>query len=299
MADDGVDMEPFSLLAHEIRLDIIRAFFNQWDDIEADSLDDAREKRGLRYSTLMDAIGMQDSGKFNYHLEQLLGVYVEQVGEQYVPTASSIALYHAVLANRPTENLHQDEVDIDASCPACGEPILARYDQEYLIVDCEHCDDWWGLRYPFPKNGLDSRAGTELLDALDNRAMYDIGLARTGQCPSCAGHVSIELAPDRLDGGQIPTVSFSCGTCFWGASLDVLNALRFDPRVAAALTDLGVVPEAENANDWLDEDAELDVTGEAVDEDGQIAVRIKTHEGTATVDVDDDLSVLSVDVEMI
>lgn len=297
MTDDGVDMEPFSLLAHEIRLDIVRAFFGQWDDIEADSLDDARDERGLRYSTLMDAVGMEDSGKFNYHLEQLRGVYVEQVDERYVPTASAIALYHAVLANRPTQQ-SDNGVDIDAPCPACDQPVQARYDQEYLIVDCPHCEDWWGLRYPFPKNGLDGRSGRELLDALDDRAMYDIGLARTGQCPSCAGHTTVTIDPERLDGSQVPTAAFSCETCFWVASIDVLNALRFDPRVAAALVDLGLVPDAETGQEGLEEDVAADVTGEPVDgAQDSVAITIATSAKTATIIVDEDLSVCSVEVE--
>ncbi|MDF9745462.1 DUF7347 domain-containing protein [Natrinema salsiterrestre] len=86
--------EAFSLLDHEIRLEILLALLEDWHAVYT-------EPRS--YTELMDAVGMRDSGKFNYHLDKLRGVYVRQVEDGYVPTASVTALYRAVLAHRPTD----------------------------------------------------------------------------------------------------------------------------------------------------------------------------------------------------
>ena len=75
--DEGPDgdrasvREAFSLLAHEVRLDIVLALLENWAAVDTEP---------QSYSDLMDAVGMRDSGKFNYHLDKLRGV---------APTASN------------------------------------------------------------------------------------------------------------------------------------------------------------------------------------------------------------------
>ena len=291
MADDGIDMEAFSLLAHEIRLGILQAFFEQWTTLDPDSLEDAKAERSLSYSELMDAVGMRDSGKFNYHLEQLRGVYVEKVDEEYIPTASAIAFYQTMLANRPTTMAEQSELELDAACPHCGGSVRGRYEQESLSIDCADCDEWWGLSYTFPKNGLRERDGNDVLEALEKRAMYHIGLARTGQCPKCAGNVVSTIPRDRLDGERTPTVEMNCDTCSWMVTIDVLNALQFDPQVAAGLRDMGL-----DLDDEYDtEDLVPDLTGELTATDpARVTITVRTDEATGTIVIDDSLDVLSV-----
>jgi hypothetical protein len=63
--------EAFALLGHEIRLGILRAFFDNYVPLDPDSLHEVREQRTLSYAELMAATDMEDSGKFNYHLEKL------------------------------------------------------------------------------------------------------------------------------------------------------------------------------------------------------------------------------------
>lgn len=131
--------EAFTLLGHEIRLGILRAFFERYAPVDPDSRSEVREQRTLSYAELMAATDMEDSGKFNYHLEKLRGIYVEEIEEGYVPTASAIALYEAVMANRPTESIPVN-FDIDESCPNCTSGLRGKYEQEFLTVECPACD---------------------------------------------------------------------------------------------------------------------------------------------------------------
>lgn len=289
--DDSINMAAFSLLAHDIRLDILRAFFEQWTTFDPDSMDERKAKRSLTYSELMDAVGMRDSGKFNYHLEQLRGVYVEKIDDAYIPTGSAIALYQTVLAQRPTETADLTEFDIDMECPYCGGGVRGRYEQESLTIDCADCDEWWGISYSFPKNGLRGRDGEAILDALAHRATYHLGLARTGQCPACAGLTVIDIPRHRLDGEQTPTTEMHCQTCSWVATMDLMNVLEFDSRVAAALVDLGIGPDETESIPPV-------VTGTLESTDPvRVALTIDTGEGTGTVVVDDELTVQSVSVD--
>lgn len=283
--DERIDIEAFSVLAHEIRLGVLQAFF---DHVRALDEQPDRDERGLTYSELMDAVGTADSGKFNYHLDRLRGIYVEQIGDRYVPTASAVALFRAILANRPT--VEATETEFGAVCPACSSPVTARYEQERLIVDCPDCEEWWGLSYPFPKHGLENHAD-DLLTALSDRAHHDVSLARTGQCPACAGRVDATIPRDTLDGERDPTVEFACGACLWEATIDALNALRFEPRVAAALVELDVLPDGEASDD-------PQMTGRVESESPfRAVIDIETETGHASIVVDGTLDVHSVTVD--
>jgi len=221
--------EAFSLLAHDIRLDIVLALLENWAAVYTEP---------QSYSELMDAVGMEDSGKFNYHLDKLRGVYVEQVDDGYVPTASATALYRAVLAHRPTET-DTATGELDEVCPHCGGALVERYERSFFTLDCAGCDSWEPITYAFPKNGLRDREGTQRYRAVMERASYHVGLARTGQCPFCAGRVQFEFAPDWVGETDPPSVEMTCATCTWTVGIALLTPLRFAPRVAAALVRIG------------------------------------------------------------
>jgi len=149
--------EAFSLLDHEIRLEILLALLEDWHAVYT---------APKSYAELMDAVGMRDSGKFNYHLDKLRGVYVRQVEDGYVPTASVTALYRPVLAHRPTERLEYEPTAIDSTCPRCDSAAILRYDRGFVSVECTACDDWPGFTYPFPKTGSRGEALGQSLERL-------------------------------------------------------------------------------------------------------------------------------------
>lgn len=297
-SDRGRDAteEAFALLGHEIRLAILRAFFKRYTPIDPGSRSDVREQRALSYAELMAATNMEDSGKFNYHLEKLRGVYVEEIEEGYVPTASAISLYEAVIANRPTESVPTN-FDIDETCPNCASGLQGKYEQEFLTVECSACDLFWGATYRFPKNGLAVREGEGVYEALYDRMMHHVGLARTGQCPSCAGITSVTVPRDRLDEDSTPTAEMTCGTCSWFVTVDIVSALQFEPRVMNALLELGV-PLSESSSMRATEQVLPDVTGRVSTHDSACAtINISHGDAVAEITVEDDLEVRSVAIE--
>jgi hypothetical protein len=287
--------EAFALLGHEIRLAILRAFFDRYAPVDPDSRSEVRDRRALSYAELMAATDMEDSGKFNYHLGKLRDAYVEKVEEGYVPTASAIALYEAVVANRPTESILVD-FDIDEACPNCTSGLRGQYEQEFLTVECPACDLFWGATYRFPKNGLAVREGEGVYEALYDRMMHHVGLARTGQCPSCAGLTSATVPRERLDDESTPTVEMACGTCSWLVTVDVVSALQFEPRVTSALLEIDI-PLSEPSSMRATENVLSDVTGRIGSDEPFRATITITHDGAvAEIVVEDSLDVHSVTV---
>jgi hypothetical protein len=273
--------DALSVLAHEIRLDIVLALLEGWAGVHTEP---------QRFSELMDAVEVKDSGKFNYHLNRLRGVYVEKVEDGYVPTAAATALYRAVLAHQPAEETPPTG-ELDGACPNCGGSVVERYERSFLTYECTDCEDWPGVTYSFPANGLRGRTAAERQQAVMHRADYHIGLARTGQCPFCAGQVQVQFdtQADWVERGESPAVELVCDTCSWRVVVSVLTPLQFEPRVAAALIRVGVDPPLTGSHT-------TEASVERVSEDPvRRAVTAETDEGTVTVVVDDELAVQSVD----
>jgi hypothetical protein len=272
--------EAVSLLAHDIRVDILLALLDGWAGVHT-------EPRG--YAELMRAVGIEDSGKFNYHLGRLRGVYVEKVEDGYVPTAAATALYRAVLAHRPTERTTRTGT-VAGGCPNCGGTVAERYERSFLTVECTECEAWPGVTYSFPVNGLRGRTGGERLEALTTRASHHVGLAQTGQCPFCAGRVEVQFDPevDWMRNGDVPPVELACDTCSWLVVVGVLTPLQHQPRVAAALTTVGAEPPLD---DGFETTVDRDPEGP-----GRLVVEVQAEDGVTQVAVDDELTVRDVRV---
>jgi hypothetical protein len=138
---DGGFRGAFSLLADETRLDIV------------EHLRDV-EDGPVPYAELKDALGIRDSGRFNYHLRQLRGAFVRKTDGGYVLLSSADALYQAMVAV--------------FECPDCETPAF---------------------EYPFPPGGFAERTPAEALRAFDRRTRHHISLAQEGVCPHCSGSV--------------------------------------------------------------------------------------------------------------
>ncbi|WP_126662666.1 winged helix-turn-helix domain-containing protein [Haloterrigena salifodinae] len=295
--------EAFSILNHEIRLEILLALLEDWDAVYTEP---------KSYAELMDAVGMRDSGKFNYHLDKLRGVYVREVEDGYVPTASVTALYRTVLAHRPTERREFESSEIESACPRCEAALVLCYERGFATVDCPACEEWDGFTYPFPKNGLEEQDAGAIARTVARRARRDIGLARAGQCPFCAGATTVTLRLEALesdndggsdgngdaggaeiaDCGRDPWVEITCDDCTFLAGVRPMTALLTDAQAAGALADAGFDLER---YDW-----ELPAPTVRVEsrEPTRIALEVDGDEGNGSVTavVDDAFAVRSVTV---
>lgn len=272
--------EAFSLLDHEIRLEILLALLEDWHAVYTEP---------QSYTELMDAVGMRDSGKFNYHLDKLRGVYVREVEDGYVPTASVTALYRAVLAHRPSDRLGYDPTTIDSACPRCDAAPILRYERGFVSVECPACDDWVGFTYPFPKNGFEGRSADAVVRATTRRARHHIALARDGQCPFCAGTTSVDLHLDEIEDETL--VEIACDTCTFLVGVEPLPALLFADRVAGVLADAGV------DLDRYDWELPTPTTRIHSRDPLRVALEVAGDAATITIVVDGELAVRSVDVD--
>ncbi|MDQ2050088.1 winged helix-turn-helix domain-containing protein [Natronolimnohabitans sp. A-GB9] len=272
--------EAFSLLGHEIRLEILLALLEDWVAIYTEP---------KSYAELMEAVGIRDSGKFNYHLEQLRGIYVRKVDDGYVPTASATALYRAVLAHRPTETFALEPTPIDADCPVCGSGAVLRYERGFVSIDCDDCEEWVGFTYSLPQRAFDRQDVDAVLEVLDARVRHDLAIARRGQCPDCAGEIAVDPRIEAVD-DDAHWMAFECSTCSFVLGIDLLSATVTDDRVAMALRELGIDP-----HQYLWELPAGTVRLESRDPT-RLTVDLDGETGTVTVVVDEEVAIATVTV---
>lgn len=107
----------------------------------------------LSFTALRDQVGIRQGGQFNYHLDKLLGHFVDKVDEGYVLRQPGRRVVQAVLSGAVTANAEIELTDLDRSCWWCGAPIMMSYYEERVDLYCTGCDGTYGdmsARRPAP-----------------------------------------------------------------------------------------------------------------------------------------------------
>lgn len=101
-------------------------------------------------------------------------------------------------------------------CPTCAEPLLARYEDELVRLECETEHLWFS--FPVPSGAAVGRSVPELLDVTVRRASVNVEQSRNGLCPRCWGVTTLEIAePDGTYeplGADWRRVAIECERCW-------------------------------------------------------------------------------------
>lgn len=190
--DDGVveGADAFDVVGHEIRLATIEAL--------AERRREAWLPRGLAFADLCDAVGVDDTGKFNYHLGELRGTYVERHDGVYVLTNAGFELAGALRAGTfgAASDLERRE-RVDQTCHACDDALRAVYEDGYLRLACPtHGPVLAATLPPAAVRGRDVEA---LVDLARARSAEMVNRVQAGGCPHCWGRAAFTTpaAPSR------------------------------------------------------------------------------------------------------
>ncbi|WP_440991598.1 winged helix-turn-helix domain-containing protein [Haloarchaeobius baliensis] len=190
----------FGLLGSEARVDILRALGSRPDD-------------EFSFSELFDAVAIDDSGNFNYHLEKLRGVFVRKT-DGYGLTHAGKSVVGAMYAGTYTANAAIEPISADWDCLLCGGEMLIHYEDERVRFRCEDCEE--GASFPFPPGNLDEFDRDELPRAFARWYHQSFRKLFNGFCGVCSGRVERELLhpPESIEEGRGPSeVAFECTRC--------------------------------------------------------------------------------------
>lgn len=242
-------IDAFKRLGNETRLGILLALWEAYDPHAEDN--------SLPYSAILDRVQIRDSGQFSYHLNQLLGHFVEETDDGYALRNSGLKIVQTVISGAGLEAASLDPTEIVLSCHRCGAPVELSYEGEYLYHTCTQCEGNTGenftedrpvgtlMRWDFNPSGLANRTPGELFVAGMIKALRDFGLLVRGLCPQCTGTVegSLQICEDHRtgDGAACPAcgtrdeirVQYRCAVCKYGDSYPVDAVIYDHPAVIA------------------------------------------------------------------
>jgi hypothetical protein len=231
--DVDESIEAFDLLSNEVRLDILRALGG------AMASDDAP----LAFSDLQRRVGVEDNGRFNYHLTKLTGHLVAKREDGYELKPPGNNIYQAIVSGAYTDDGGTDPVPVDGECcPYCGADAAAWYEDSHFHLGCSECENLV-IRYPLPPASFDHDRPESLLRAGGAYILRDQASMRQGLCPYCAGDVESQLTGE---GGGLEEFNervyssvarFVCRRCSWSMHCGVPFAMNIEPAVVSFFHD--------------------------------------------------------------
>lgn len=278
--------DAFAALADPMRVDILRAL---WDA-------DGNE---ATFSELREAVGVSDSGRFNYHLRQLTDTFVSKTEGGYRLTVAGSSVVGSLLAGAYTRVGTVGPVPVEEPCGFCGGQRHFTYDDERARIECEDCDVGTHFRVP---PGVFAEYETEEFPSVTERYVRsNFEQADNGFCPYCEGRIRPELATadtdtadedDPPDFADIPTAQYDCQRCGETFTTDLGAGLMNRAPVIAFFDDHGIDIQTAPLSRVRAADPE---DAEILDRDPLRArVRYRADGETLTLTVDDSLKILDV-----
>lgn len=301
----------FALLGNETRMEILQV------------LGDTDQP--MAFSDLREQVGVSDSGRFNYHLDQLVGHFVRDSENGYVLHRAGERVIEAVLSGAVTENPVIEPTRTDQPCPHCDASVKISYRGEWLALSCTECsgtyeespgneanvpDEMLDHGYlgglALPPAGIQGREAMEVLRAAEVWGTLETLAAAEEICPRCSASMETSVAVcenhDTSDG--------LCGNCGFRSSVSLETSCTNCPNTThgafaihlASNTDLIAFQTTRGFNPLKPGDlfAAAKVDQEILSTDPfRARFTFTIDEDSITLTVDDELQVVNVQEEAI
>lgn len=227
--------EAFTALADSTRVEILRTLWESEED-------------EMSFTDLREAIGMGDSGQFNYHLDKLTGRFVTGGKGGYSLTIAGQLVYGSLLSGAYSKEESIGPIELSDPCPACGGSRTLQYDEETVTVECDSCDI--APRAAVPP-GVFAGYERDAIPAVANSYFRTIvQQSDNGFCWYCEGKttptvVTVSSVVDESleypgDGDELPVVQYGCERCGNSLTVNLGNSLLDHPAVVSFYYDHGI-----------------------------------------------------------
>lgn len=187
--------QAFALVSNEIRQEILLTLSKPGEDTLNTPV--------LSFSELYSRADVDvGTSNFNYHLQQLLGKFIEKRGDQtahlnqelasdegYALRPEGLLLTWIIRSATSTKSSEIDGCDAGFNCYHCGHRVEAKYENAIFLVECPGCDYHYDYNPTPPGIIYNTNDCSEILNRVGeyNRTIRS-GFAR-GVCPLCANTV--------------------------------------------------------------------------------------------------------------
>lgn len=222
--------EAFALVGNEIRAEILRVLGEKPHS----------EQTFSELHSKVDAEG--DSGQFNYHLQRLVGHFIDRSDEGYRLRPRGIVLYRMIVTGIFTRHESVSSFDAGFDCHFCESSVEAIYDDGQFVVQCSNCGHDYNHTMTPPSLADDSQA---LLSRVDQYSRHEFLAFARGVCPVCVGNITVQFIPASegpFHSGEDLSVltRLSCSHCGARQYLSVGATLLKDPGLISFCHERGL-----------------------------------------------------------
>lgn len=301
--------EVFKRLGNELRISILQEL--------------AESGEPLQFSELRKTLEVADSGKFNYHLNQLVGHFIEKTDSGYQLRRPGERIVQAVYSGVITESDTIEPTNTYRRCHICGsKPIQIDYRDEQLGVYCQSCRGMYGgkrdqsgdsipeeserLYYMhLPPAGISDRSPEEAFLAASRWTQAETVTAASGICPRCSATVAesaIICEDHTADSGLCEACGnrfavmyrARCTNCVYDLEALYANKLSTNLELRSFLIDHGVNPLHPQSQEFFDVLYPYEEDIHSVDP-LDITFTFSGSEGSLSLSIDDSLEVVNIE----
>lgn len=173
----------FAKLGNDTRLEILHVLF------QSDS--------PLNFSDVMNAVGVQDSGRFNYHLDKLLEIFVRHTSDGYELTRAGTTVIGGVLAGEYTKSFDTSPVSLETPCPSCDCSLTGEFTNDYVQIGCQSCGRIL-IKLEVPPGAFEAYPRKEWPHYVDQMARQEFSMLDAGFCTVCRGPISSHIDLNQI-----------------------------------------------------------------------------------------------------
>lgn len=250
------DTLAFAALDSEVRLAILDSLYER--TVEPGPL-----ASDAAYSTIKSDVGVEDSGRFSYHLHRLVDRFVRKTDDGYRLSEPGREVVRLRRRGVLREDVSVEARRIDTECYRCGAGVEVSYERGYLTTRCPDCS---GLidhelvpegtltALAYPPSGVDGVGIETAFERAHVLIDQHVRAMAAGVCPDCGRDVTMTLEaadrPDRAGDGPGGSdrfthdglVRLSCDHCGQRRITHPLHATADRDPVAGYFADRGLAP---------------------------------------------------------
>ena len=216
-------VDAISSLGNTQRLQILLAL---------DEVDQEHQKpwHTMSFTELYDAVDIDSSSQFSYHLDKLVGQFVSETPDGYRLTYSGSKIVRVILSDVYDSTSTFEDSEVSGVCLFCAEPsLLATLDAEQFRIRCTSCDAILITDF-FPQSQTRERTSAEVIQSFGYRIWSMYIQLRGNVCPECFGRVDTVVDLYQHDGKAIHLHVSSCRECQHIISIPIEVAILFHPE---------------------------------------------------------------------
>lgn len=234
---DGSYDDTYAALTDETRVRILFALAEQYDE--------AWSSGWLSFSELRERVGVEDTSRFSYHLDELQDKFVRKVDGRYRPRVAALEIVSVIRSGTyDGDAVAVDQRETDYECLHCERSLVAAYRDHHLYVGCP--SHGAAVAYPTPPRALANRTLEEAIDISLRKHACDVRLFRDGMCSHCWGTAGLsfprESVPDSYLLDDVAYATAACDTCWVSYPLPVAHTVLGHPAVERLYAEHGFGP---------------------------------------------------------